>query len=213
MAKDGLNKGDERPVRAGGEGPDQEEETGEPQGDHTRNNIPADRENSKKVPDDAGPSGGGVASTVQHAHAEGRTVREENIFQLISRMNVSEKVQYAIRAPKEARTLLLKDPNKLVSVAALHSPKITIEEVEMVSKSKSVDEELLRIIAKNREWLRHYSVVVSLVTNPKTPLGIAMSLLSSLQTTDIKAISKSRAVPSALKSSAIRILQMREKHG
>ena len=209
--------GPEDPKRSGGN-EDQSGQNASEEAQNERHDSPPENSSMQGGPTDGASgdredTGGSAAHTAEHAHAAGRSVREENIYQLISRMNVADKIRYAVRAPKEGRTLLLKDPNKLVSVAAIQSPKITVEEVELVAKSKSVDEELLRLISKNREWLRHYPIVLHLVTNPKTPLGISMSLMQSIQTRDLVNLSKSRAISSALKSAAIRLLQVRQKHG
>ena len=83
-------------------------------------------------------------------------------------------------SPKEMRAVLIRDPNKLVSVSVLSSPKLTESEVENFSKLANVSEEVLRIIGSNRGWTKNYGVIAALTRNPKTPLGISMKFVQRL---------------------------------
>ena len=80
---------------------------------------------------------------------------------------------------------------------------------------RSVDEvfrnDVLRIIANNREWMRSYQVKLSLATNPKCPQGTAIKYLNYLQDRDLKNVMKSKDVPSAVASHARRILTKKGK--
>ena len=54
----------------------------------------------------------------------------------IMSMNVSEKIKLATKGNKEARGILMRDSNKLVSVAVIRSPRITDGEVLGLAQSK-----------------------------------------------------------------------------
>jgi hypothetical protein len=110
-------------------------------------------------------------------------------------MTVAEKIDLARNAPKEARTLLLRDSNKLVQIAVITSPKITESEIIAIANNKQVSDEVLREIAMNREWLRNYQVRLALVNNPKTPLSIAMAQIPYINQRDLSMLAKSRAIP------------------
>ena len=60
------------------------------------------------------------------------------IVQRLSLMNVTQKVKTAMRGSREERGILIRDPNKLVGVAVLSSPKLTESEVEAFAKMASV---------------------------------------------------------------------------
>lgn len=137
--------------------------------------------------------------------------RELTVFQLVQRMNVAEKVKFAFRADKEGRALLLKDTSKLVVMAVLNSPKITEQEIETVAKSRNVSEEVLRAIARKKEWMGNYLIKLGLASNPKTPIAIAMSLLSLLKTRDLGFLAKDRGVPEAIRTAAQRIARQRQE--
>ena len=70
---------------------------------------------------------------------------------------------------REMRAILVRDPNKLISVSVLSSPKLTENEVEAFSRMANVSDDVLRMIGKNRAWTKNYSVIVGLTKNPKTP--------------------------------------------
>ena len=138
---------------------------------------------------------------------------ELTVFQLVQRMNVAEKVRFAFRADKEGRTLLLKDTSKLVVLAVLNSPKITEQEIEMVAKSRSMSDEILRVIARKREWIGNYGIKLGLVGNPKTPIGIALTHLPSIKTRDLGFLGKDRGVPEAIRTAAQRLARQRQEQG
>jgi len=113
-------------------------------------------------------------------------------------MTVSEKLDLARKASKEARTILIRDSNKLVQLAVVNSPKITESEIVAIAANRQVTEDVLREIGMNREWLRNYQVRLALVNNPKTPLTIAMAQVTYLNQRDLGLLAKSKGVPRPL---------------
>jgi hypothetical protein len=117
------------------------------------------------------------------------------LFQKIQTMSVSEKLDLARKASKEARSILIRDANKLVQLAVINSPKITESEIIAIASNRQVTEDVLKEIGMNREWLRNYQVRLALVNNPKTPLSIAMAQVSYLNQRDLSLLAKSKGVP------------------
>jgi hypothetical protein len=134
-----------------------------------------------------------------------------NLFALVQGMNVMQKIKLARMGNKEARALLVRDRNKIVAAAAIRSPRITENEVESMAKARNVCDEVLRIIASNREWTRGYQVKLALSTNPKCPIPTSMKFLNFLQERDLKNIMKSKDVPSPVAMHARRMLQKKGK--
>lgn len=128
--------------------------------------------------------------------------RTQTILQRIQKLSVSERIHLALRGGKEIRTILLRDPNKEVSLTVLANPKITETEVELVAKSRSVPDEALRKITKKREWMKNYTIVFALVTNPKTPPGIAIPLVSELKIRDLALLEKNKNVSEGIRATA-----------
>ncbi|HEY8517940.1 MAG TPA: hypothetical protein VIS07_20710 [Candidatus Binatia bacterium] len=135
----------------------------------------------------------------------------ESLFQRIRKMPVPKRVKLALTGNKEVRTILARDPVKLVQACVLRNPRITLEEALAMAKNRSLPGELLRIIADEKEWVRHYSVRLALVQNPKTPLQIALSLLNGVHERDMRLIAKSKNVSSVLQAQARRNLLRRGK--
>ncbi len=108
--------------------------------------------------------------------------KKESIFQKIQKLTVSEKILLALRGGKEIRSLLLRDPNKDVSLGVLENPKITETELEMIAKSRATSDEALRKITKKREWMKTYGIMHALITNPRTPAGTVLPLINQLRT-------------------------------
>jgi len=115
---------------------------------------------------------------------------------------IKKKVKLAFKGTREQRAQLIRDPNRMVSAAVLSSPKLTEAEVESFSKMANVSEDVLRIIAMNRTWLKNYGVVLGLVKNPKTPPALSMQLLPRITERDMKMVAVDRNVPEALRLAA-----------
>jgi hypothetical protein len=127
---------------------------------------------------------------------------EKSAMQRLQEMSVPQKMSRATKGTREERAILIRDPNKLISVAVLSSPKLTDSEVEAIAKMSSVSDEILRIIANNRSWMKNYVVVSALARNPKTPLPVSMNLLNRLNEKDLKVLSTNRNVPEVLRTTA-----------
>jgi len=122
--------------------------------------------------------------------------------QRVLRMSVSEKIKLATLGNKEARTLLLRDANKLVCLAAASSPRITEGEILTLATSRTTNADVLRYIYGNRDFTRAYVMRLSLVKNPKVPLPTALRFLQTLQERDIRELARDRNVPQTIMAQA-----------
>ncbi len=134
-----------------------------------------------------------------------------NLFAAVQKMTVMQKIKLARVGGKEARSLLIKDRNKVVSTSVLGSPKITETEVVGIANSRGVSDDILRIIAMNKDWTKSYKIKHALVTNPKTPQPQAIKFLNYLQDKDLKALMKSKDVSTVISTHARRILNKKGK--
>ncbi len=124
---------------------------------------------------------------------------------------VPVKIRLAIMGSRFQRAQLLRDSNKVVAMAAIKSPAITEQEVEEVSKSRQVGEDVIRYISRRRDWLKNYKIRVNLVMNPKTPIPTALSLLNQLRQHDLKFIARSHNIPAAVRDAAQKKLKSRSR--
>jgi CelD/BcsL family acetyltransferase involved in cellulose biosynthesis len=129
-----------------------------------------------------------------------------SLYAQILGMSIGQKIKLALRGNGDARTILLRDGSKLVRRFVLMNPRIGDNEIVAITRNKTIDDDLLRIIADKREWLRLYQVRMGLATNPKTALPLAIKLVATLDERDIRQISKSKNVQQGVAAQARRIL-------
>ena len=127
--------------------------------------------------------------------------RQSGVQALVT-MTFPERLKAAMKGSREVRAVLIRDPNKLIASSVLSSPKVSLPEVESFARMQNVSEDVLRIIAANRAWLKSYGIVLALTKNPKTPLSMSMNLMARLTSKDLQKLAVDRNVPEALRISA-----------
>ncbi len=142
--------------------------------------------------------------------AEPDPVKRQTLLQQISRMNVSQRVQFAIKGGSEARRTLIRDSNKVVQRAVLQSPRLTDQEVEAFASMTSLTDEILRLIATNRNFRKNYTVVRNLMNNPKTPLDVTLHMLPMLNAMDLKKLTMNKNIPETLRSTSLKLQRTRK---
>jgi hypothetical protein len=164
------------------------------------------------APPDPGPTAEQVLQDFQaEVQDESAAPMEEgkklNLTQRIMKMSIAEKIKLATLGNKEARTLLIRDSNKLVCTAVIRSPRITDGEVLACATNKAANEEVLRIIYNNREWTKNQKIKLALVKNPKVPLTVVMKFLNNLRDTELKDLARDRNVPAGVAQFAKKLVE------
>lgn len=129
----------------------------------------------------------------------------------LAKLTTSQKIRRAMLGSATERMLLVRDPNRLVAAAAIKSPSIQEPEVVRISASRNVSDDVLRIIALDREWTRSHQIKLNLVANPRTPFAFAARLVQHLREHELKALSKSKNVTGAISQAAKQQLQRKGK--
>ena len=122
----------------------------------------------------------------------------------VAKMGFTDRLRAAIKGPREIRAILIRDPNKTIALSVLSSPKLSEQEVESFARIPNLSEEVLRVIASSRAWLRNYGIVAALTRNPKTPLALSLNLMARLTDRDLQMLSTDRNVPDPLRFAARR---------
>jgi hypothetical protein len=138
-----------------------------------------------------------------------REFRVQSLFQRIQKMKIGEKIQLARRGSREIRSILIRDSNREVMLTVLENPKITESEVEILAKQRTSPDEVLRTIAKKREWLRNHLILYALITNPKTPTAIALRCMPALKLKDLLPLEKNKNVHGAVRAVAKKLIAAR----
>jgi len=124
-------------------------------------------------------------------------------------MNARDRVKLARKGDREARSILIRDSNRIVAAGVINNPRITDHEVENIASMRTVSHEVLRLIALNRAWARSYTIIHHLCRNPRTPIPTAIGILPRIRTKDLQHISLNRNVSEAVRRQALRLAQAR----
>ncbi|HYO64322.1 MAG TPA: hypothetical protein VER08_11875 [Pyrinomonadaceae bacterium] len=150
---------------------------------------------------------------ISEARAEsGQEVAPErlSLIRRVMLMTVKDRMKLAMKGDREARSILIRDSNRVVSTAVVNNPRITDQEVESIAAMRTVNDEVLRLIAMNRAWARSYPIIHNLARNPRTPLPTSMSILPRIYAKDLKQLSQNRNVSDAVRRQAARLALARE---
>ncbi len=144
---------------------------------------------------------------------EQKKVEEEKQNIPIEKLPIPAKIRLATIGNAVARAILVRDTNRMVAMAAIRNPGVTDNEVLKFSSNRSLGDDVIREIATTKEWLKLYKVKVNLCNNPKTPLPVSMRLLPFMHDRDLRNLSRSKGIPSALGAQARKLLQTKGRGG
>lgn len=147
----------------------------------------------------------------------GSEVEEQDDEEFLSKyktaqlMGVSEKIKMALSGDKEWRSLLIKDANKLVSGSVIKNPRITEGEILTLIKAGIQNDEIMRLICANKEWIKSYKIRKALVENTRTPVQNAMRYLGTMGEKDLAYLAKNKNISSVVSTMAKRLLLNKKK--
>lgn len=134
------------------------------------------------------------------------------LYQLIKGMSTGQRLAFAMKGSKEARMLLIKDPNEMVALEVIYSPRITENEILAIAQMRDVSEQVLRTIASNKQYRAKKQILWALLNNPKTPAGVSIGLnLGNLSEKELAGLMKNRNIPSALQRAVRAALEKKQR--
>jgi len=160
-------------------------------------------------------------SVAEHAAAVQRIIDNErresgdvsaervSLIRRIMFMNAKDRMKLAMKGDREARSILIRDSNRVVATAVINNPRVTEQEVENIAAMRTVADEVLRLIARNRAWARSYTIIHNLARNPRTPIPTIIGILPRIRTKDLQHLSQNRNVSEAARRQALRLAQTR----
>ena len=135
-----------------------------------------------------------------------------SLIKRIMFMNVKDRMKLAMKGDREARSILIRDSNRVVATAVINNPRITDQEIENIAAMRTVADEVLRLIAAKPAWARSYSIIHNLVRNPRTPIPTVVSILPRIRSKDLLCLTQNRNVSEAVRRQAMRLTQTRAGH-
>ncbi len=152
-----------------------------------------------------------VQRILEHERMEGVELRPERIslIRQLMFMNARDRMKLAMKGDREARSILIRDSNRVVASAVINNPRVTDQEVENIAAMRTVSDEVLRLIALNRAWARSYTIIHNLVRNPRSPIPTVINILPRIRTKDLQHLFQNRNVSEAVRRQALRLSQAR----
>ncbi len=150
-----------------------------------------------------------VQRTIQAFHG----LDLDNLFLSVRRLPRTEKIKLAKRGPKKVLNILIQEADKQILRFVVQNPRLGVPEVLAILKNPQTSLEIIQSIGKNSGFMQSDEVKYHLVTNPKTPLPMALNHLKALNQKDLAKIAKSRHVKMQLKSNALKLLELRRGGG
>ncbi len=142
------------------------------------------------------------ATTPALTEAEKTDEQAAAIWTRLGFMTVADKVRLAFRGDRIVRMLLVRDRNKLVCAAVMRNPRMNEQEVESIAGMRNVDDEVLRIIGRRRQWMSRYNIMFALVRNPKAPVGVVLPFINRLTLRDLKGLKDDKGVHQVVRETA-----------
>lgn len=150
-----------------------------------------------------------LTHAIEDEDSEDSEEKRKPMWRRIGEMSLPEKVRLALMGDASARKLLVRDTSKIVSEAVMRSPLLQDKEVAGFILDKAVPGEIIRMIARNREYTKNYNVVLNLLHNPKCPAAKAVGFLRTLRRRDLQAIVRAKNIPSYITKAAKEIQNRR----
>lgn len=129
----------------------------------------------------------------------------------IRTLPVPVRMQLSRGAPRNLRQVLIRDSNPAVALSALNNNAIPESELEQIAGNRSVLEDVLEEISRKPRWMRKYRIVRALVSNPRTPVGLAVRLTGQLSVRDLRSMSRDRNIAEAVRATAMRLYRIKLK--
>ena len=125
------------------------------------------------------------------------------------KLTIPMKIRLATLGDGFERAKRIRDPVRMVAMAAIKAPGVTDMEAARYAGNQALAEDVIRYIAANRNWTKLYAVKVSLCRNPKAPISETTRFLPFLRQKDLTNLSKSKSVPSAVAAQARKLIMAR----
>jgi hypothetical protein len=149
---------------------------------------------------------------ILHETTKEEPERKKTLVQLIREMNTGQKLALAKKGNRDARMILIKDPNDMIALEVVTSPRISDDEIINVAQMRDISDKVLRAIANIRRFRANKLVVNSLLHNPKTPVGVSLGLgLTNLSDRELQSLARDRNIPAAVSRAAKQVTDRREK--
>jgi hypothetical protein len=149
-------------------------------------------------------------------HLEAARKREaegakKHLLLRIKELPVGQRLVLAKKGNKDVRMILIKDSNETIALEVAASPRITDGEILAIAQMRDVSDKVLRYIANHKKYRQNHQIVVALLNNPRTPVGVSLGLgIYTLLDRELADLAKNRNVPGVVARAAKQVLDRRK---
>lgn len=130
----------------------------------------------------------------------------------IRKMNVRERMHLATKADRTERATLQRDSSPQVLMGLVTNPRIGADDIVQIIRNPQVSAGVLDRITKETRWLANPEIQKALVRNPKTPSLVAIRLVDTLPTEELRRLAKIQSgLREDLRKAALRAYLKRNK--
>ena len=123
----------------------------------------------------------------------------------IRNMNPNERFMLATKASRTERQILLRDNSPQVLLGLLSHPRLETKEVLELVKSTHATGAMMDRVAGNRKWISNPEVQLAIIKSPKTSPPLAIKLLDTARTQDLRMLAKSSSMREQVRRAALRV--------
>jgi hypothetical protein len=134
---------------------------------------------------------------------------EEVLKHRLAEMAQGERVALARRASRGVIAALRDSGEARVLQALLSNIRLVENDAVKIASNPDASREVLLALAGHPEWRARYSVRLSLLSNPKTPVPAALRLIEGLSQQELSRLARDPAVPKIVRVGADRRLEAR----
>ncbi len=135
-----------------------------------------------------------------------RRAAENYLKARISDMSLGEKMSLARTCPRPLIGQLRGENDLKVIAELLRNPQLIEDDVVMMINDERTSRSILVSIGRDFKWSVRYPIRLALVRNVRTPLHLALSLVSKIKKQDLEPLSRAPQTPELIRRAAERIL-------
>jgi hypothetical protein len=135
-----------------------------------------------------------------------RRMAERLLIERLPRMALGEKMTLGRIAGRALIPKLLDQKVVMVIDAALWNGRLTAQDLLQAINSQKAGPEVLGAMGRHPKWCVRAEIRAALANNPKTPISVTLSFLTSMPERDLQTLAANPRIPTALKAATARVL-------
>ncbi len=123
----------------------------------------------------------------------------------IRKMDPNQRFRLAVKASRPERAILIRDNSPQVLLGLLAHPRLEDLEVKAIVESAFATGAIMKRVAANRKWMSNAEIQLAVVRSPKTPPPLAIKLLPTLRTSDLRILARGSMSREAIRRAALKV--------